>query len=196
MMPFSLGRMGAKGAGPILTAAFCSHSPARHPAHLGRFADVSIALSPGSSFLISSRFALRCPHIFPALPDPCSASRSRPLRGSLRLRSRTLTPARGSGPFAAVGHADEAGHRPAEGRDRVFPDALCGPGSRSAKSMVRQSPRLDLIQPDCHDRLCCSDRPAARRSSQLFRRPMRAGSARKSMARRSPVWTALSPGGP
>jgi hypothetical protein len=29
-------KWGAKGAGPILSAAYCSHSPARHPAHLGR----------------------------------------------------------------------------------------------------------------------------------------------------------------
>ena len=52
---FAGAEWGAKGAGPILTAAYCSHSPARHPAHLGRFADVSIALSPGSLFLVVSR---------------------------------------------------------------------------------------------------------------------------------------------
>ena len=37
-----------------MTAAYRSHSPARRPAHLGRVADVSIALSPGSSFLVVS----------------------------------------------------------------------------------------------------------------------------------------------
>jgi hypothetical protein len=52
---FAGAEWGAKGAGPILTAAYCSRSPARHPAHLGRFADVSIALSPDSSFLVVSR---------------------------------------------------------------------------------------------------------------------------------------------
>src|ERR1700688_2656548 len=38
MMPYSSGASwGTKGAGPILLAASCSHSPARHPAHLGWF---------------------------------------------------------------------------------------------------------------------------------------------------------------
>src|SRR5271154_6184750 len=39
-------RRGTEGTGPILTAASFSHSPARRPAHLGRFSGSGLIFSP------------------------------------------------------------------------------------------------------------------------------------------------------
>ena len=65
-------RRGTEGTGPILTAASCSHSPARRPAHLGGFSG-SVGISfPG----LIHQTLNRASRLAPAGPPHASASRA------------------------------------------------------------------------------------------------------------------------
>ncbi len=67
-------RPGTEGAGPILTAASFSHSPARRPAHLGRFSGSGSIFFPCLVHETLNRGSLRrAPRLKP--PRPCARPR-------------------------------------------------------------------------------------------------------------------------